>query len=190
MWETFKIPVITAAITTAFIFFARWFENFIRNRIPLKITILSDDISFTDIANPLSYPKFFLPINFTNRAPSDYEISFSNFKINPKKISNIEFTVSNRVYEEKWKVGTPMSKFAMDRNSKCGYLLIGIIPFKDCNWNELYEILNNNIKSPFEVSFNYRLSIETKKRNFNKKLKGLMNSLVEKVYNYKRQFEE
>jgi len=165
-------------------------ESLIRNRIPLKITILTDDISFTDITNPLSYPKFFLPINFTNRTPSDYEISFSNFKINPKKISNIEFTISNRVYEEKWKVGTTMSKFAMDRTSKCGYLLISIKPPKDCNWGGLYEMLNNNIKSLFEVSFEYRLSIEAKKRNFNKELKELMKSVVEKVYNYKRLYEK
>jgi len=165
-------------------------ESLIRNRIPLKITILTDDISFTDITNPPSYPKFFLPVNFTRRTTPDYEISFSNFNIKPKKVSDIEFSISNRVYEEKWKVGTPMSKFEMDRTSKCGYLLINIKLPERCTWNKIYDTLNNNIKSLFEVSFEYRLSIETKKRNFNKELKELMKSVVEKVYNYKHQFEK
>ena len=190
MWKIFKIPVITATTTIVLMYLVRWIESLIRNKRPLKITILIDDIYFTDITKPPNYPKFFLPINFTNRATSDYEISFSNFNIEPKKISNIEFSLSNRVFEEKGQRGTPMKKFAMDRNSKSGYLLINMKLPKDCSWNEIYDILNNNIKSPFDVSFDYRLSIETKKRNFNKKLKGLMKSVAEKVYSYKCLYEE
>jgi len=190
MWEIFKISLITAITTIVLMYLVKWIESLIRNKKPLRITILTNDIYFTDVGNPPDYPKFFLPINFTNRATDNYEISFSNFNIEPKKISNIEFSLSNRVFEEKWKRGTPENKFSMDKNSKSGYLLISMKLLDKITWNEIYDILNNNTRTLFEVSFDYRLSTETKKRTFNKKLKKIMEFVVEKVYNYKRQFEK
>lgn len=171
-------------------YLVRWFENLIRNKSPLKITILIDDIYFTDVTKPPNYPKFFLPINFTNRAIDNYEISFSNFNIKPKKISSIEFSLSNRVFEEKWKRGTPENKFSMDKNSKSGYLLISIRIPKGSSWDDVYKTLKDNKKISFEVSFDYRLSTETKKRTFNKRLPKLMESVVENVYNYKSLYEK
>jgi len=190
MWKIFKISLITAITTIVLMYLVRWIESLIRNKRPLKITILTDDIQFTDVGKPPDYPKFFLPVNFTNRAIDNYEISFSNFDIKPKKISEIEFSLSNRIFEEKGQRGTPMKKFAMDKNSKSGYVLINIKIPKGSSWNEVYKTLKNNEKASFEVGFDYRLSTETKKRTFNKKLKKLMESVVEKVYNYKRLYEK
>jgi len=190
MWEIFKIPIITAITTIVLMYLVRWIESLIRNKRPLKITILTDGISFTNATKSTDYLEFFLPVNFTNRATSDYEISFSNFNIKPKKISDIEFSLFNRVFEEKWQKGTRESKFDMDRHSKSGYLLISMKLPKKCNWNEIYDILNDNIKTPFEAIFDYRLSTETKKKSFKQKSKSLMKLLAEKAYEYKRLYEE
>lgn len=82
-----------------------------------------------------------------------------------------------------------MNKFVMDINSKSGYLLISMKLPKNSSWNEIYDILNNNLDTTLEVSFDYRLSIETKRRFFSQKIKGLMRLLAKKAWKYKRLYD-
>lgn len=191
MWE--KIFLILKWVGgPAFLSLLYWaIKKFISWKWSLGISVNSKNLKIIEAHGGMGGNRpleLYMPIGFTNRTSSKFDVTFSDFNFNSEKnIDGLIFGIKRGIFKEPNLRKSPIINLSIEPGNESHYLCIKISSVKNYNWNEFFEYIKEYENIRMILSFNYSIATYFKQEPFKKKIKNLLNGVINSIKDfYKR----
>ena len=145
---------------------------------PLDINVGSKNLKIIELRGGIPL-EVYMPIGFTNRTSSKFDVTFSSFDFNSEKnIEGITFGIKKGIFEEPNLRRHPKTNLSLDLGNESHYLCIKINLLKNYKWKEFLEYIKEYENTSMILKFDYSIATNFKNKTFKKKIKGFFSGLI------------